>query len=664
MKWLTTLDLQQNEIQNARVQNLASAPSSPVEGQIYANTTTHQLGFYTGSGWVYFGSGSGTVTSVGIAPPSCMTVANSPVTSSGTINLDFATSGGNQVLATPDGEAGAADYRALVVDDIPTLTAGKISDFDTQVRANKLSQMATPAADVSFGGFKITNLGTPTTGTDAVTKTYADALATGFNQKPTATVATAAALPACTYANGTSGVGATLTGNSNGALTVDSYAVAAGDTVLVVNQSPGLQNGLYTVTQAGSGGTPFILTRSTYMDTTAEFARAFIPVEDAGTDNANSIWLCTNSTDPTVGTTAIVFVRLNKATDLQQGAGISISGNTLSLASGVATPGTYTSVTVDTYGRVTAGADIVTSNGIVARTASGTFTNRTVTGTAGRVSISNGDGVSGNPTVDLASGVATPGTYTSVTVDTYGRVTAGADIITSNGIAVRTASGTFTNRSVAGTATRISVSNGDGVSGNPTVDLASGVATPGTYTSVTVDTYGRVTAGTDIVTSNGMVARTASGTFANRTITGTSNRLTVTNGDGVSGNPTLDISSSYAGQNTIVTVGTVTTGTWTATAVGVLYGGTGATSASGARTNLGAAGKYTALIGNGSATSIAVTQATHGLATDGAMVAQVFDASTGAQVLCDVTINNANGTVTFGFAVAPTTNSLRIVIIG
>lgn len=74
----------------------------------------------------------------------------------------------------------------------------------------------------------------------------------------------------------------------------------------------------------------------------------------------------------------------------------------------------------------------------------------------------------------------------------------------------------------------------------------------------------------------GLVTQTAADTFTKRTLTGTSNRLTVTNGDGVSGNPTFDISTSYVGQASITTLGTIGTGVWQGTIVGVTYGGTGA----------------------------------------------------------------------------------------
>lgn len=80
------------------------------------------------------------------------------------------------------------------------------------------------------------------------------------------------------------------------------------------------------------------------------------------------------------------------------------------------------------------------------------------------------------------------------------------------------------------------------------------------------------------LSSNGIVVRTAADTYTSRTATGTSNRISITNGDGVSGNPTIDIAATYVGQTSITTLGTITTGTWNGTAIGVVYGGTGLTS--------------------------------------------------------------------------------------
>lgn len=61
--------------------------------------------------------------------------------------------------------------------------------------------------------------------------------------------------------------------------------------------------------------------------------------------------------------------------------------------------------------------------------------------------------------------------------------------------------------------------------------------------------------------------------------TGTAARITVTGG-------VIDISASYVGQSSITTVGTITTGTWTGTAIALANGGTGGTSAATARANL------------------------------------------------------------------------------
>lgn len=69
--------------------------------------------------------------------------------------------------------------------------------------------------------------------------------------------------------------------------------------------------------------------------------------------------------------------------------------------------------------------------------------------------------------------------------------------------------------------------------------------------------------------------------------------------------------------------------------------------------------KYTATIGDGSSTSIAVT---HGLGSQ-YVTAQAYDASTNAQVECEIVLTSSTQT-TYTFAVAPSTNGIRVVITG
>ncbi len=97
-------------------------------------------------------AGGGTVTSVGLSLPNVFTVSGSPVTSTGTLTATLATQVANRIFAGPGTGADASPtFRALVVDDIPALTAAKISDFNTAVQTNRVDQLAQATQPVTFG---------------------------------------------------------------------------------------------------------------------------------------------------------------------------------------------------------------------------------------------------------------------------------------------------------------------------------------------------------------------------------------------------------------------------------------------------------------------------------------------------------------------------------
>ncbi len=136
---------------------------------------------------------------------------------------------------------------------------------------------------------------------------------------------------------------------------------------------------------------------------------------------------------------------------------------------------------------------------------------------------------------------------------------------TSGQIAIGQASGSIAAETMSGDAT---------LAANGAITLKNSGVSAATYTNATVtfDAQGRATSA-------------SSGTAPVTSVTGTSNRITSSGG----ATPAIDISASYVGQSSITTLGTIATGVWNGTAVPVLNGGTGATTASSARTNLSAA---------------------------------------------------------------------------
>ena len=135
---------------------------------------------------------------------------------------------------------------------------------------------------------------------------------TDLNYTTAVACATTTALPANSYANGTAGVGATLTGSSNGALAaIDGVTPTAGMRLWIKNEASAANNGIYVVTQVGGASTPYILMRSTDANTAALLGNlaAFVTGGAANIGNTYAVPLSFGAI--TIGTTAISPVQVN-----------------------------------------------------------------------------------------------------------------------------------------------------------------------------------------------------------------------------------------------------------------------------------------------------------------------------------------------------------------
>ena len=129
------------------------------------------------------------------------------------------------------------------------------------------------------------------------------------------------------------------------------------------------------------------------------------------------------------------------------------------------------------------GADVaaVAANGLVARTAASTFASRTITGPAAGITVTNGDGVAGNPTLALANDLAA------------------YEGLSATGLVALTADGSAAARTLTVDAS-LTLTNGNGVAGNPTLSMpavgpgAGSVGAAASTLSITTDAQGRVTA--------------------------------------------------------------------------------------------------------------------------------------------------------------------------
>ena len=257
---------------------------------------------------------------------------------------------------------------------------------------------ATFTGSPTFSG--VTLSGTPTAATDAVTKAYADSLSSGLSWKQAVLAGTTLDLGLVTYVNGAAGVGATLTNaDTQAAFTIDGVTPTVGSRVLIKNQADETQNGIYTVTDTGSGATNWVLTRSLDNNIGTEMDGAAVFIEE-GTVNATTSWVQSTFPPITIGTSNIVWVQFSGQGTYSAGSGLLLTGTQFS----VKTDGTTTYI--NGSGQVAVDSSATTGQVLLSNGTAGT------TATWGAVSLGNASAVTGT------LGVVNGGTgNTSFTVD-------------------------------------------------------------------------------------------------------------------------------------------------------------------------------------------------------------------------------------------------------
>jgi hypothetical protein len=376
---------------------------------------------------------------------------------SGTITSDMITNG---TIVDADINASAAiALSKLATDPLAranhsgSQTASTISDFDTQVRTSKVTDLTAPTGSFSMNSQKITSLATPTDSTDAATKAYVDAVTEGLHIHPSVVAATTANV-------------ALASALENGD-TLDGVTLATGNRILVKNQTTTSENGIYVVQASGQPS------RATDFDTALEVDSGDFVFVSSGTANAATGWVQT-SQPATIGTDPITFTQFSGAGTYSAGTGLTLTGNVFSANIGTDIQA-YSSTLAAVAGGTYTGDDSITTLGTIT---SGTWTGTTIAianGGTGQTTASAAANAllpsqtdnSGKYLTTNGSGTLSWGTVSGYSAPTLGStsIASGSTVTTISGLTLSgaTLTGTLTAGGGAGTAGQVLKSTGSGV---------------------------------------------------------------------------------------------------------------------------------------------------------------------------------------------------------